>query len=119
LIFPSFKIHLGVNVLNTLFGEKKAKAEKMVFNSVEEYPEAPVTLGTTLSNFTGDWRTFMPVIDESKCIKCYICWKFCPEPAIYIKEDGYTAVDYDYCKGCGVCANECPTKAISMVREEK
>lgn len=105
--------------MNTLFGEKKAKAEKMVFKSVNEYPEAPITLGTTLSNFTGDWRTFMPVVDESKCIRCYICWKFCPEPAIYIREDGHVAVDYDYCKGCGICANECPTKAISMVREEK
>ena len=105
--------------MNTLFGEKKAKAEKMVFKSVNEYPEAPITLGTTLSNFTGDWRTFMPVVDESKCVRCYICWKFCPEPAIYIKEDGYVAVDYDYCKGCGICANECPTKEIKMVREEK
>ena len=108
-----------MNTLNTLFGEKKAKAKKLVFKSVDEYPEVPLTLGTTLINFTGDWRTFIPIVDKSKCVKCYICWKFCPEPAIYIKEDGYVAIDYDYCKGCGICANECPTKAITMVREEK
>ncbi len=105
--------------MNTLFGEGKSKAKKIAFKSVEEYPEAPISLGATLSNFTGDWRTFMPVVDDAKCVKCYICWKFCPEPAIFIREDGYVGIDYDYCKGCGICANECPTKAITMVKEEK
>lgn len=104
---------------NTLFGEKLEEAKPIVFKKVEEYPELPISLGTTLANKTGDWRTFMPVINEEKCVKCYICWKFCPEPSIYIKPDGYPAVDYDYCKGCGICANECPTKAIEMIREEK
>ncbi len=105
--------------LNTLFGEKKERATKIVLRSVDEYPEAPISLGTTLSNFTGSWRTFIPIVNEDKCVKCYICWKFCPEPAIYIKEDGYVAIDYDYCKGCGICANECPTNAITMEKEEK
>ncbi|MFA4640168.1 3-methyl-2-oxobutanoate dehydrogenase subunit delta [Pyrococcus kukulkanii] len=105
--------------MNTLFGKTKDEAKPISPKSVDEYPEAPVSLGTTLVNFTGDWRTFMPVVDESKCVKCYICWKFCPEPAIYIKPDGMVAIDYDYCKGCGICANECPAKAITMMREEK
>ncbi|WP_048147746.1 3-methyl-2-oxobutanoate dehydrogenase subunit delta [Palaeococcus ferrophilus] len=105
--------------MNTLFGKQKAEAKRMVFTTESEYPEAPVSLGTTLINFTGDWRTFIPKVDDSKCVKCYICWKFCPEPAIYIREDGYVGIDYDYCKGCGICANECPTKAITMEREEK
>jgi len=105
--------------LNTLFGEKKARAERLSFTSVEQYPEAPITLGTTLVNFTGDWRTFMPIVNYDKCVRCYICWKFCPEPAIYIREDGYVGIDYDYCKGCGICANECPTNAITMEKEEK
>ena len=105
--------------MDTPFGERKSDAQRIAFKSVDEYPEAPISLGTTLINFTGDWRTFIPVVDDEKCVKCYICWKFCPEPAIFIRGDGYIGIDYDYCKGCGICANECPTKAITMVKEEK
>jgi len=66
---------------------------------------------------TGSWRVFKPVLDESKCIKCWLCWIYCPEAAIERLE--LPKIDYDYCKGCGVCANECPVKAIKMEREEK
>ena len=67
---------------------------------------------------TGGWRTFMPVIDKSKCIKCGKCWLFCPDIAIY-KKDEYFHVNYDYCKGCGICAKECPAKCIIMELEKK
>ena len=80
---------------------------------------APITFKDSLSNKTGGWRTFKPIFDESKCIKCYICWKFCPEACIRIKEDGNPEPDYDYCKGCGICASECPKKCIEMVEEVK
>ncbi len=75
--------------------------------------------GSTKRNKTGSWRVFRPVIDEEKCIKCGICYMFCPDASIYEKDDGYYAIDYEYCKGCGICANECPKNAIKMVREEK
>jgi len=64
---------------------------------------------------TGLWRTSKPMVNESKCIKCVICWAFCPETTIIRHEDNSVSIDYEYCKGCGVCANECPTKAIDMV----
>ncbi len=64
---------------------------------------------------TGLWRTSKPVVNESKCIKCVICWAFCPETTIIRHPDNSVSIDYEYCKGCGVCANECPTKAIDMV----
>ena len=66
---------------------------------------------------TGDWRTYYPVVDPEKCIKCNICWKYCPDSAIYPadrEKDQAISYDYEYCKGCGICAEECPKQAITM-----
>jgi len=72
--------------------------------------------GSSIEYKTGDWRAFRPVLDESKCVNCLICWIYCPDIAISRKEKT-VAIDYDYCKGCGICAAECPVKAITMVEE--
>ncbi len=66
---------------------------------------------------TGLWRLRRPVINYDKCRRCMLCWMYCPEAAIEVRE-GVLIVDYDYCKGCGICASECPAGAISMVKEE-
>ncbi len=68
---------------------------------------------------TGTWRVKKPVINHSKCVKCLMCWLYCPESTIDIIEapEKFVEVNYEYCKGCGVCANVCPVKAISMVPE--
>jgi len=73
--------------------------------------------GNSVKFKTGDWRAMKPVIDKSKCIKCLMCWTFCPEPAIIRHEDNSVDIDYDFCKGCGICAKVCPRKAITMVPE--
>ncbi len=91
----------------------------------------PIATVPSTSYKTGTWRTYKPVIDYKKCIRCMICWKFCPEPSIIIvPNDKYGSpnpaiskldapeIAYDYCKGCGICANECPAKCINMVLEE-
>ena len=66
---------------------------------------------------TGTWRAIKPVLDISKCIKCLICWVYCPDDAIIRLEDDYVKIEYYHCKGCGICSNECPTKAITMTEE--
>ena len=79
-----------------------------------------VGIGSFIRNKTGDWRTFMPQIDRDTCIGCKLCWFYCPEGCIALKDDK-AAVDFDYCKGCGICAEECPSKvkAIEMIEEKK
>jgi pyruvate ferredoxin oxidoreductase delta subunit len=76
-------------------------------------------VGSSREYKTGGWRSLRPVWDESKCIKCGVCWLFCPDAAIYQKEDGYFTANLNYCKGCGICAHECWPMAIKMVEDEK
>ncbi|MBA4423785.1 MAG: pyruvate ferredoxin oxidoreductase, partial [Syntrophus sp. (in: bacteria)] len=54
----------------------------------------------------------------SKCIKCGVCYIYCPEGCINEDVDGFFVANFDYCKGCGICAHECWPKAIVMVNEE-
>jgi len=68
---------------------------------------------------TGDWRSERPIFDNDKCIKCGLCYIFCPEGCIGQNAEGYFEADLFYCKGCGICARECWPKAISMVQEEE
>jgi len=67
---------------------------------------------------TGLWRVFRPVIDLEKCVKCLLCWVYCPDGCIQLDEEDTPSIDYEYCKGCGICATECKVGAIKMVREE-
>jgi pyruvate ferredoxin oxidoreductase delta subunit len=71
--------------------------------------------GNSLDYKTGSWKSRSPVWDNSKCIKCGICYIFCPDNSVIQKEDGYFEADLDFCKGCGICAKECFTQCIKMV----
>ena len=97
---------------------KEKKAKKIVYRSESEMPAMVISVGSQTHNLTGAWRNIRPEVDRSKCLKCGICWKFCPEPAIEIVDE-WPVVDYDYCKGCGICAEECPAKCIVMVEERR
>lgn len=88
------------------------------YKTHKDLPPGPIcTEYIDTVNKTGMWRASRPILDEKKCNKCFICWKFCPEISIDITE-GKPKINYDFCKGCGICSNECPKKAIEMVREE-
>ncbi len=77
--------------------------------------------GNACEYTTGTWRTFKPIWDAEKCIHCLLCWLFCPDSAVRVKDGKVLGIDYDHCKGCGICAKECPKKvqAISMVLEQE
>jgi pyruvate ferredoxin oxidoreductase delta subunit len=68
---------------------------------------------------TGDWKSLKPVVEEERCIKCGVCWLYCPDVAIEKTPEGYFQANLDYCKGCGICATECWTGCITMVEEQK
>ena len=76
-----------------------------------------LTPGSTKGYHTGGWRSLRPVWDNSKGIKCGICYVYCPEGCVSQDEDGYFMANLDYCKGCGICAHECWPGAIEMVEE--
>lgn len=91
----------------------------------------PVSNISTREHKTDSWRILKPVLDYESCIRCMICWKFCPDNAIEISSEAKVPypneriakmeapiIDYDHCKGCGICANECPVNSISMILEE-
>ena len=66
---------------------------------------------------TGLWRTLRPVIDASRCNRCWwLCSEFCPDGAIRV-EDGRPRIDDDHCKGCLVCVAQCPPHAIATLPE--
>ncbi len=75
--------------------------------------------GPGVAGKTGTWRVMRPVYDPSKCVKCRLCWLYCPENVIDVNEGGerFISIDYNYCKGCGICSTVCPTGAIKMVPE--
>lgn len=80
--------------------------------------------GSALKIKTGSWRAaYRPKWIEENCIQCLLCWLYCPDNAVKVKEGKREDFDYDYCKGCGICALECPgkkgNKAIVMEEEVK
>ncbi len=75
--------------------------------------------GTAHQYKTGGWRSEKPEWFEDRCTHCMICWMFCPDTSIEIKDEKMVGIDFDHCKGCGICAEECPVDAIEMNEEEK
>ncbi|MHA1755037.1 MAG: 4Fe-4S binding protein [Candidatus Odinarchaeia archaeon] len=81
----------------------------------EEYPYSKPKVGAF--GETGLWRFLKPKIIYENCIKCKLCWLYCPEGSIELNKEGYPVIDYNYCKGCGVCYQECPKKCIILEKE--
>jgi pyruvate ferredoxin oxidoreductase delta subunit len=80
-------------------------------------PLGPATRAGVLHEISAGMRTFRPVIDTEKCVKCLQCFLCCPDGVID-KSGDVLEIDYDYCKGCGICKNVCSVDAITMIKEE-
>jgi 2-oxoacid:acceptor oxidoreductase delta subunit (pyruvate/2-ketoisovalerate family) len=97
--------------------KKQDPSKPVIIRGVKDMPKLPASMGSMRMNKTASWRSIRPIIDEEKCTRCMICWKFCPEPAIFPTDP--PTIDYDYCKGCGICIVECPFDAIRSEKEGK
>jgi len=75
------------------------------------------TAGNASEYNTGAWRSSRPIRDNEKCTQCLICFMYCPDSSILVKDDKVTEFDLMHCKGCGICARECPFEAIEMIDE--
>jgi phenylglyoxylate dehydrogenase delta subunit len=64
----------------------------------------------------GDWRSMRPVVDRAKCVKCAVCWLYCPVQCV-VERPAWFDFNLKTCKGCGICATECPQRAIEMFEE--
>jgi len=95
---------------------KKKRAKKMFDDS--KIPNDLCPIATELMDVqVGDWRALRPIVTKERCVKCGICWAFCPTQCIEEKEKCFEA-SLKLCKGCGICAHECPQHAICMLEEE-
>lgn len=75
-------------------------------------------IGNSVQYKTGSWRSERPVVKKEQCIKCGVCWLFCPDMSIVQAPEGHFTANLNYCKGCGICAKECPVGCITMQPEE-
>jgi len=74
---------------------------------------------TSVEVKTGLWRTMGPVIDYSRCNRCWwICSTFCPDSAISLDNEAYPQIDYGHCKGCMICVARCPQHVIEAIPEK-
>jgi pyruvate ferredoxin oxidoreductase gamma subunit len=73
--------------------------------------------GNSVARHTGAWRLERPVVDNSICTRCGLCFVQCPDGAVALDADGYPVIDYDHCKGCLICGHVCPARAIRAERE--
>ncbi len=89
-----------------------------LYPKLESIPFAPVYKAGFLTTKNSGWRSKRPVIDNTKCNSCYLCYLYCPDGVIYKLKDKGVAIDYDFCKGCGICQKICKKGCFSMESEK-
>ncbi len=60
------------------------------------------------------------MIDETRCVGCNQCGKYCATGATYYDKEAKKLVfDYDSCVGCGQCVTQCKFDVREMVPDER
>ena len=60
------------------------------------------------------------LIDESRCVGCNICAKYCPTEATYYDKISKKLVfQYEKCIGCGQCVNQCKFDVRKMIKDQR
>lgn len=60
------------------------------------------------------------LIDETLCVGCDMCGKYCPTQATYYdKEKKKLIFDYKNCIGCGQCVSKCKFNVRKMIEDER
>lgn len=58
-----------------------------------------------------------PCFSKEKCVKCYECYKGCPQKAIVLDNEKYPKLNASKCISCFYCHEICRYKAISLKRK--
>ncbi|RLE93191.1 MAG: (4Fe-4S)-binding protein [Thermoprotei archaeon] len=100
---------------NLAYFIRKKLGEVIAVDADVEAPDLILALGGEKSRISAEeyYGSYRPVIDYTKCTKCWKCVNFCKFGAITIGEKG-PVVDYSKCEGLGACAVICPAQAISL-----
>lgn len=60
------------------------------------------------------------MLDESKCVGCNLCGKYCPTGATYYdKAEKKLVFDYEKCVGCGQCVHQCKFDVREMAPDQR
>lgn len=60
------------------------------------------------------------IVDESQCIGCNKCKRYCPTMATYYDKNKKKLIfDIDRCIGCGQCVTQCVKPVRVMIRDER
>lgn len=119
--FDAMDSHAGAVTTDTKASASDYTAPDWIDMTVEDVAWSAPSIHAAANSVevkTGLWRTMRPVIDYSRCKRCWwVCSTFCPDSAIAVDAQGTPEIDYDHCKGCMICVAKCPPQAIEAIPE--
>ena len=109
----------GYGVIDDLKDGLSNYMEEHDFASVNEMVGLALKKLKALSDLSTAYKV-VSSIDESKCVKCDICYISCRDAgyqAISLREDRIPIVDEEKCTGCSLCYQVCPVWDCVAMKE--